>query len=45
LWTTRTIQAILNRDLDEQQQFGVNKKRLEMMETIEFENILQQRIQ
>lgn len=45
VWTTRIIQSILSRDIDEQQQFGVNKKRLEMMETIEFENTLQERIQ
>jgi hypothetical protein len=45
VWTTRIIQSILNRDLDEQQQLGVNKKRLEMTETIEFENILQEGIQ
>ena len=37
-WTTRTIQSILNRDIDERQQLGITKKRLEMMETIEFEN-------
>ena len=45
LWTTRMIQSILNRGIDERLQLGVNKKRLEMMETIEFENTLQQRIQ
>jgi hypothetical protein len=45
LWTTRMIQSILNRSIDERLQLGVNKKRLEMMETIEFENTLQQRIQ
>jgi hypothetical protein len=39
------IQSILNRSIDGQQQFGVNKKRLVMMETIEFENTLQERIQ
>ena len=37
-WTTRIIQSILNRDIDERQQLGINKKRLEMMDTIEFEN-------
>jgi hypothetical protein len=41
----RVIQPILNRDIDDHQQLGVTKKRLEMMETIEFENILQERIQ
>src|ERR687892_1147891 len=45
VWTTRMIQAILNRGIDEQQQLGVNKKRLEMAETIEFENTLQERVQ
>jgi hypothetical protein len=45
IWTTRVIQAILNRGIDEQQQLGVDKKRLEMMETIEFENVLQEKIQ
>jgi hypothetical protein len=45
LWTTRIIQAILNRGIDEQQQLGINKKRLELMDTIEFENTLQERIQ
>ena len=44
-WTTRTIQSILNRDIDERQQLGITKKRLEMMETIEFENTLQERVQ
>ena len=43
-WTTRTIQSILNRDIDEQQQLGALKKRLEMMDMIEFENTLQERI-
>ena len=41
VWTTRIIQSILNQSIDGQQQFGVNKKRLEMMQTIEFENTLQ----
>jgi hypothetical protein len=44
--TTRIIQEILKRDIDEQQQqLGVNNKRLEMMQIIEFENTLQERIQ
>ena len=34
--------TILSRDHDEQQQLGVTKERLEMMETIEFENSLQE---
>ena len=41
----RIIQSILNRGFNEQQQLGINKKRLEMMQTIEFENTLQERIQ
>jgi hypothetical protein len=43
-WIIRTIQPILNRDYDERQQLAVTKKRLEMMETIEFENTLQERV-
>jgi hypothetical protein len=43
--TTRIIQSILNRDIDERPQLGASKKRLEMMETIEFENSLQERVQ
>ena len=43
--TTRIIQSILNWDIDEHPQFGAPKKRLEMMETIEFENSLQERVQ
>ena len=45
LWTTRIIQSILNRDYDERQQLGAPNKRLEMMDTIEFENTLQERIE
>ena len=44
-WTTRTIQSILNRDIDERQQLGITKKRLEMMDTIEFQNALQERVE
>jgi hypothetical protein len=44
-WITRVIQPILNRDMDDHQQLGVTKNRLEMMQTIEFENTLQERIQ
>ena len=40
-WTTRTIQSILNQDIEELLQLGTNKKRLEMMDTIEFESALQ----
>ena len=44
-WIIRVIQSILSRDHDERQQLGVTKKRLEMMETIEFENSLQEQVQ
>ena len=44
-WIIRIIQSILSRDHDEQQQLGVTKERLEMMETIEFENSLQEQVQ
>src|ERR671919_332134 len=44
-WIKRVIQPIINRDIDDHQQLGVTKKRLEMMQTIEFENTLQERIQ
>ena len=44
-WTTRIIQSILNRDYYERQQLGALKKRLEMMDIIEFENMLQERIE
>jgi hypothetical protein len=43
--TTRIIQSVLNRDFDERRQLGINKKRLEMMDTIEFETILQDKVQ
>lgn len=44
-WIIRTIQPILNRDNDERQQLATTKKRLEMMDTIEFENTLQESVQ
>src|SRR5918994_2438267 len=44
-WTLRIIHPILNRDNDQFKQLGVTKKRLEMMQTIEFENTLQERVQ
>src|ERR671918_2371285 len=43
-WIMRVIQPILNRDIDDNQQLGLTKKRLEMMQTIEFENTLQERV-
>ena len=44
-YTTRIIQSILNRDIDDRPQLRAPIKRLEMMETIEFENSLQERVQ
>jgi hypothetical protein len=44
-WIMRVIQPILNRDTYDHQQLGVTKNRLQMMQIIEFENILQERIQ
>ena len=44
-WIKRVIQPILNRESYDHQQLGLTKKRLEMMQIIEFENILQERIQ
>ena len=44
-WIIRIIQSILNRDNDERQQLDAHKKRLEMMDAIEFENTLQERVQ
>jgi hypothetical protein len=44
-YTTRIIHSILNRDIDDRPELEVPKKRLEMMETIEFENSIQERVQ
>jgi hypothetical protein len=44
-WIVRIIQPILNRDNDERQQLAITKKRLEMMETIEFENTVKERVE
>jgi hypothetical protein len=44
-WTTRIIQSILNREYYDRQQVGVLKKRLEIMDVIEFENMLQEKIE
>jgi hypothetical protein len=44
-WTRRIIHPILNRDNDDRQQVGATKKHLETMETVEFENMLQERVQ
>lgn len=43
-WIIRIIQPILIRNHDEQQ-LRINKNRSEMMQTIEFENILQGRVE
>lgn len=44
-WIMRIIHPILNRENDERQQLGVTKKRLEMVDTIEFEKSLQTRLE
>jgi hypothetical protein len=44
-WIMRIIHPILNRENDERQQLGVTKKRLEMMDTLEFEKSLQTRVE
>ncbi len=44
-WTTRIIRSILSRDYYERQQLGALKRRIEMMDMIEFENMLQERIE
>jgi hypothetical protein len=45
-WTAIVINSILSRDIDRKQaQLGTTKMRLELADTIEFENILHSRIQ
>ena len=45
-WTATIINSILSRDIDRKQvQIGTTKMRLELTDTIEFENILNERIQ
>ena len=44
-WVMRVIHPILNRDNDERQKLGVTKKRLDMIDSIEFENTLQTRVE
>jgi hypothetical protein len=44
-WTTRLIKSILERVDEQQEQLGATKQRQELAETIEFENILKERIQ
>ena len=44
-WTTRLVKSILDRVHEQQKQLGAAKQRQELAETIEFENILGERIQ
>jgi hypothetical protein len=44
-WILRIIHPILSRDNEEQQQQRIIKKRLEIIEMIEFENTLQERVE
>ena len=45
-WTATIINSILSRDIDRKQvQIGTTKMRLELADTIEFENILNKRIE
>jgi hypothetical protein len=45
-WTSTVINSILNRDIDRKQvQIGTTKMRLELADTIGFENILNKRIE
>jgi hypothetical protein len=45
-WTTSVINSILNRDIDlKQVQLGATKMRLQLTDVLEFENVLQNRIQ
>jgi hypothetical protein len=44
-WITRTIRSILNRDNERPEQLGADKKRLEIADTIEFENLMNERVQ
>ena len=44
-WTIRTIIPILYHDNEERQQLRSTKMRLELAETIRFENILSERVQ
>ena len=45
-WTVRIIDSILNRDNEHKQvQLGTTKMRLQLADCIEFENILQNRVQ
>jgi hypothetical protein len=44
-WTTRLVKSILDRVDEQQEKLGATKQRQELAETIEFENIVKERIQ
>jgi flagellar hook-basal body complex protein FliE len=44
-WITRAVKSLLNRDEEQQEKLGVTKERQELAQTIEFENILKERIE
>lgn len=44
-WVTRIIKPILNHDNDEPQQLGAIKMRVELADTIRFENLMNERVQ
>jgi hypothetical protein len=44
-WIMRNIRSILNRDNERPEQLGADKKRLEIADTIEFENQMNERVQ
>jgi hypothetical protein len=44
-WVTRIIQWVLDQGNDKRQQLGVTKMRLELEDTIKFENMLHEKIQ
>jgi hypothetical protein len=44
-WIMRNIRSILNRDNERPEQLGADKKRLEIADTIEFENLMNERVQ
>lgn len=44
-WTTRIIRWILDRAIDAGQQLGVTKTKLELEDTVKFENMLHDKIQ
>jgi hypothetical protein len=44
-WTRRAVRSILNRDEEQEEKLGITKERLELGQTIEFENTLKERIE